>query len=118
MLGCDLTDPDAVPPAVRAAVDRLGGLDLLINNAGVGGPARRSCHPTRWSGGNWRSTCSPPGGPPPRPCPAAHRTGTGDLRVQPDGGAALPLAAAYGSANAPWSRTPTRCATRSAPTSG
>ncbi|SCF12397.1 Short-chain dehydrogenase [Micromonospora coriariae] len=39
VLGCDLTDPAAVPPAVRAAVDRLGGLDLLINNAGVGGPA-------------------------------------------------------------------------------
>lgn len=39
VLGCDLTDPDAVAPAVRAAVDRLGGLDLLINNAGVGGPA-------------------------------------------------------------------------------
>ena len=28
-----------MPAAVRAAVDRLGGLDLLINNAGVGGPA-------------------------------------------------------------------------------
>ncbi|MEV4543491.1 SDR family NAD(P)-dependent oxidoreductase [Micromonospora echinaurantiaca] len=39
VLRCDLTDPAAVPPAVRAAVDRLGGLDLLINNAGVGGPA-------------------------------------------------------------------------------
>lgn len=39
VLGCDLTDAPAVPVAVRAAVDRLGGLDLLINNAGVGGPA-------------------------------------------------------------------------------
>ncbi|MFI5489663.1 SDR family NAD(P)-dependent oxidoreductase [Micromonospora echinaurantiaca] len=39
VLRCDLTDPAAVPPAVRAAVDRLGGLDLLVNNAGVGGPA-------------------------------------------------------------------------------
>ncbi|MEH1168451.1 SDR family oxidoreductase [Micromonospora sp. CPCC 205539] len=39
VLGCDLTDPAAVPPTVQAAVDRLGGLDLLINNAGVGGPA-------------------------------------------------------------------------------
>ncbi|RKN41475.1 SDR family NAD(P)-dependent oxidoreductase [Micromonospora endolithica] len=39
VLGCDLTDPAAVPPAVAAAVDRLGGLDLLVNNAGVGGPA-------------------------------------------------------------------------------
>lgn len=39
VLGCDLTDPAAVPEVVRDAVDRLGGLDLLINNAGVGGPA-------------------------------------------------------------------------------
>ncbi|MFG2049709.1 SDR family NAD(P)-dependent oxidoreductase [Micromonospora sp. NPDC048935] len=39
VLGCDLTDAAAVPAAVRAATDRLGGLDLLINNAGVGGPA-------------------------------------------------------------------------------
>ncbi|MGC4857262.1 SDR family NAD(P)-dependent oxidoreductase [Micromonospora sp. DT4] len=39
VLGCDLTDPAAVPAAVREAVARLGGLDLLINNAGVGGPA-------------------------------------------------------------------------------
>ncbi|GGO29374.1 SDR family NAD(P)-dependent oxidoreductase [Micromonospora parathelypteridis] len=39
VLGCDLTEPAAVPTAVQAAVDRLGGLDLLINNAGVGGPA-------------------------------------------------------------------------------
>ncbi|MER7417038.1 SDR family oxidoreductase [Micromonospora peucetia] len=39
VLGCDLTDPATVPPVVAAAVDRLGGLDLLVNNAGVGGPA-------------------------------------------------------------------------------
>ncbi|MFI7252435.1 SDR family NAD(P)-dependent oxidoreductase [Micromonospora chalcea] len=39
VLGVDLTDPAATPPAVAAAIDRLGGLDLLINNAGVGGPA-------------------------------------------------------------------------------
>ncbi|MFF3854580.1 SDR family NAD(P)-dependent oxidoreductase [Micromonospora sp. NPDC002575] len=39
VLGVDLTDPVATAAAVTAAVDRLGGLDLLINNAGVGGPA-------------------------------------------------------------------------------
>ncbi|MBY8875766.1 SDR family NAD(P)-dependent oxidoreductase [Micromonospora sp. PLK6-60] len=39
VVGADLTDPAAVGPAIRAAVDRLGGLDLLVNNAGVGGPA-------------------------------------------------------------------------------
>ncbi|WP_405089419.1 SDR family oxidoreductase [Micromonospora sp. NBC_01392] len=39
VFGVDLTDPAATPGAVAAAVTRLGGLDLLINNAGVGGPA-------------------------------------------------------------------------------
>lgn len=34
----DLTSA-AVPDVVRAAVAHLGGLDLLVNNAGVGGPA-------------------------------------------------------------------------------
>ncbi|MFC7550273.1 SDR family NAD(P)-dependent oxidoreductase [Plantactinospora sp. GCM10030261] len=39
VLGCDLADPAAVGPAVAAAIDRLGGIDLLVNNAGLGGPA-------------------------------------------------------------------------------
>jgi NAD(P)-dependent dehydrogenase (short-subunit alcohol dehydrogenase family) len=39
VLACDLTDDDAVPAAVADALGRLGGLDVLINNAGVGGPA-------------------------------------------------------------------------------
>ncbi|WP_265584768.1 SDR family oxidoreductase [Streptomyces sp. S07_1.15] len=39
VLACDLTDDTAVPGAVAAALARLGGLDLLINNAGTGGPA-------------------------------------------------------------------------------
>ncbi|MGW0433109.1 SDR family NAD(P)-dependent oxidoreductase [Micromonospora sp. NPDC003197] len=39
VIACDLTDGAAVPGAVGQAVDLLGGLDLLINNAGVGGPA-------------------------------------------------------------------------------
>lgn len=37
--GCDLTDSEAAAAAVAEAVADLGGLDLLINNAGVGGPA-------------------------------------------------------------------------------
>jgi len=39
VLACDITDDADVPTAVAAAIDKLGGLDLLINNAGVGGPA-------------------------------------------------------------------------------
>ncbi|GAA3454538.1 SDR family NAD(P)-dependent oxidoreductase [Dactylosporangium matsuzakiense] len=39
ILQCDLTSDDAVPRAVAVAADLLGGLDLLVNNAGVGGPA-------------------------------------------------------------------------------
>lgn len=31
----DLSDPDAVRAAVDAAAERLGGLDVLVNNAGV-----------------------------------------------------------------------------------
>lgn len=39
VLACDVTDDDSVASACADAVDRLGGLDLLVNNAGVGGPA-------------------------------------------------------------------------------
>ncbi|MFC4056764.1 SDR family NAD(P)-dependent oxidoreductase [Planomonospora corallina] len=39
VLACDLTDDAGVPVAVAAALDRLGGLDVLVNNAGIGGPA-------------------------------------------------------------------------------
>ncbi len=39
VLPCDLTDASAAAETVALAVEALGGLDLLINNAGVGGPA-------------------------------------------------------------------------------
>jgi NAD(P)-dependent dehydrogenase (short-subunit alcohol dehydrogenase family) len=39
VIACDVTDDDAVPGAVATAAQRLGGLDVLVNNAGVGGPA-------------------------------------------------------------------------------
>ena len=33
---CDVTSPDQVDAAVAATVERFGGLDVLVNNAGVG----------------------------------------------------------------------------------
>src|SRR5215472_12043264 len=36
----DAADPEAVASSVRAAADHLGGLDVLVNNAGVGVTAR------------------------------------------------------------------------------
>jgi len=32
---CDVTQPDQVTAAVRAAVDHFGGVDILVNNAGT-----------------------------------------------------------------------------------
>lgn len=39
VIACDITDDDSVVAGVAAALERLGGLDILINNAGIGGPS-------------------------------------------------------------------------------
>lgn len=39
VIACDITNQESVEQAVREALVRLGGLDILINNAGIGGPA-------------------------------------------------------------------------------
>jgi NAD(P)-dependent dehydrogenase (short-subunit alcohol dehydrogenase family) len=39
VIRCDVTDDDGVRSAAADALSRLGGLDVLVNNAGVGGPA-------------------------------------------------------------------------------
>lgn len=39
VIACDVTDPDSVTSGVAEALAELGGLDVLVNNAGVGGPA-------------------------------------------------------------------------------
>ena len=43
VIACDVRDQASVDAAVAEAIERLGGLDVLINNAGIGTPqsARR-----------------------------------------------------------------------------
>jgi len=43
----DAADPEAVAASVRAAAGHLGGLDVLVNNAGVGVTARLVDTPAR-----------------------------------------------------------------------
>ena len=38
VIACDVRDQESVDRAVSEAIERLGGLDVLINNAGVGTP--------------------------------------------------------------------------------
>jgi NAD(P)-dependent dehydrogenase (short-subunit alcohol dehydrogenase family) len=38
IIECDVTDQESVDRAVAEAIERLGGLDVLINNAGLGFP--------------------------------------------------------------------------------
>jgi NAD(P)-dependent dehydrogenase (short-subunit alcohol dehydrogenase family) len=47
---CDVADRDAVASLFDAAKQRLGGLDCLVNNAGIAGPTGRvdEIHPEDW----------------------------------------------------------------------
>ena len=44
-LACDVTSDASVAAAVPEAIGRLGGLDALVNNAGLGGPASAGAMP-------------------------------------------------------------------------
>lgn len=45
VIACDVTDDAAVQRAVSTAAQRLGGLDVVVNNAGIGGPASAGAPP-------------------------------------------------------------------------
>jgi NAD(P)-dependent dehydrogenase (short-subunit alcohol dehydrogenase family) len=45
VLECDVTNQESVDRAVAVAVERLGGLDVLINNAGIGNPQSATSAP-------------------------------------------------------------------------
>jgi len=45
VIACDVTDDDAVQRTVSTAAQRLGGLDVVVNNAGIGGPASAGAPP-------------------------------------------------------------------------
>jgi NAD(P)-dependent dehydrogenase (short-subunit alcohol dehydrogenase family) len=45
VIACDVTSAASVAEAVPAAIAQLGGLDALVNNAGIGGPASAGAMP-------------------------------------------------------------------------
>ena len=45
VIACDVRDQAAVDAAVSQAIERLGGLDVMINNAGVGQPQSAGAPP-------------------------------------------------------------------------
>lgn len=97
VLACDLTDDASVRVSVARAIGTLGGLDLLINNAGVGGPAPAEFAPSPSALlqldvnllGTWRVTAA---------CARALVAARGRVVVLSSRMAVmqLPLAAAYG----------------------
>jgi len=97
VLACDITNDASVAECVEQAIGMLGGLDLLINNAGVGGPAPAELAPSVEAHrqlevnllGTWRVTAA---------CVDALVAASGRVIILSSRMAVmqLPLAAAYG----------------------
>lgn len=49
-MACDVSDRPAVTKFIHAAADHLGGIDVLVNNAGIAGPTApvEDTHPEDW----------------------------------------------------------------------
>ena len=45
VLACDITSDDEAAAGTLTAIEMLGGLDVLVNNAGIGGPAPAELEP-------------------------------------------------------------------------
>lgn len=45
VIACDVTDQDSVDAGVAEAVERLGGIDVLVNCAGIGSPQSAGARP-------------------------------------------------------------------------
>ena len=54
----DLTSEAVCRGLIRVAVERFGGLDILVNNAADVGRATSSRFPSRAGTPSWRSTCA------------------------------------------------------------
>ena len=97
IVACDVTDQESVNAAVAAALERLGGLDAVINSAGIGNP-QSATQPPGADGervidvnllGTWRVTAA---------ALPAIRASRGRVVIIASGLAhiALPFATAYG----------------------
>ena len=68
VLAGDVTEPGSMRAALDEAARRLGGIDTLVNNAGIGRAGTREPPRTAKPGRPSRSTCSARGSPRPRRC--------------------------------------------------
>ena len=69
VLECDVRDPEQVRVAVAEALERLGGLDVLVNNAGIGDAHDAGAEPDERALAILEVNYLAHGASRPRPCP-------------------------------------------------